>query len=133
MWRDFSASNLKSRLRMRIVNLEHDSLRWKLPPSARATGLPICLVREWKNCGTNRNSRDRRVHKANTSVVIRHCHSLAEYEEGVRIEQLIWGGDITVPAPIFVVADHTGGQVLGAFDGEKMVGLTLALAGIRGS
>jgi predicted GNAT superfamily acetyltransferase len=73
------------------------------------------------------------VHKANTSVVIRHCHSLAEYEEGVRIEQLIWGGDITVPAPIFVVADHTGGQVLGAFDGEKMVGLTLALAGIRGS
>jgi predicted GNAT superfamily acetyltransferase len=65
-------------------------------------------------------------------IEIRHCHLLAEFEEGVRIEQLIWGEDITVPAPIFVVADHTGGQVLGAFDGHKMVGVTLALAGFRG-
>jgi predicted GNAT superfamily acetyltransferase len=65
-------------------------------------------------------------------IKIRHCHSLAEFEEGVRIERLIWGEEITVPAPIFVVADHTGGQVLGAFDGNKMVGVTLALAGFRG-
>ena len=32
---------------------------------------------------------------------------------------------------MFVVAAHTGGQVLGAFDGERMVGYTLALAGLR--
>ena len=44
----------------------------------------------------------------------------------------IWGEDIAVPSPIFVVAHHTGGQVLGAFDGDKMVGFTLALAAIRG-
>ncbi len=65
-------------------------------------------------------------------IEIRHCHSLAEFEEGVSLERTIWGEEITVPAPIFVVADHTGGQVLGAFDGDKMVGVTLALAGIRG-
>ncbi|MGA8145147.1 MAG: hypothetical protein WB987_14775 [Candidatus Acidiferrales bacterium] len=67
------------------------------------------------------------------AIEIRHCHSLAEYEEGGRLERLIWGEEITVPTPIFVVADHTGGQVLGAFDGTKMVGLTLALAGFRSS
>jgi predicted GNAT superfamily acetyltransferase len=66
-------------------------------------------------------------------IEIRHCHSLAEFEDGVRLERTIWGEEITVPVPIFVVADHTGGQVLGAFDGNKMVGVTLALAGFRGS
>jgi len=66
-------------------------------------------------------------------IQIRHCHSLVEFAEGERIERQIWGEDITVPTPIFVVADHTGGQVLGAYDGDKMVGMTLALAGIRGS
>ena len=70
--------------------------------------------------------------KISRDIEVRHCHSLAEFEEGVGIERLIWGEEITVPAPIFVVADHTGGQVLGAFDGNKMVGVTLALAGFRG-
>ncbi len=32
---------------------------------------------------------------------------------------------------MFVVASLTGGQVLGAFDGEKMVGYTLAVMGLR--
>ncbi len=69
----------------------------------------------------------------NDSIEIRHCHALEEFEAGVRLEQIIWGEAITVPAPIFVVADHTGGQVLGAFDGKKLVGMTLALAGFRSS
>src|ERR1700730_14479766 len=66
-------------------------------------------------------------------IEIRQCHSLDEFEEGVRLERVIWGEEITVPAPIFVVADHTGGQVIGAFDGEKLAGMTLALAGFRGT
>lgn len=73
-----------------------------------------------------------RTGEVSREIEIRHCHSLAEFEEGVRIERTIWGEEITVPVPIFVVADHTGGQVLGAFDGDKMVGVTLALAGFRG-
>ena len=48
-------------------------------------------------------------------IEIRQCHSLDEFEDGVRLERVIWGEEITVPAPIFVVADHTGGQVLGRF------------------
>lgn len=66
-------------------------------------------------------------------IEIRHCHSLAEYDDCVRIELATWGESISVPAPIFVVAHHTGGQVLGAFDGAKLIGCTLALAGVRNS
>jgi predicted GNAT superfamily acetyltransferase len=65
-------------------------------------------------------------------IEIRHCHSLAEYDECVRLERSTWGEDITVPAAIFVVAHHSGGQVLGAFDGGQIIGFTLALAGLRG-
>lgn len=62
---------------------------------------------------------------------IRHCASIPEYEECVRVEHATWGEDISVPSAIFVVAHHTGGQVLGAFDRGKMIGFTLALAGVK--
>jgi len=68
---------------------------------------------------------------AAAGVEIRHCRSLAEYEECLRLEQITWGTGILVPTAIFVVAQETGGQILGAFDGKKMVGFTLALAGIH--
>ena len=68
-----------------------------------------------------------------TEIEIRHCHSLAEYNECVHLEQSTWGEDITVPAAIFVVAHHSGGQILGAFDGRQIIGFTLALAGLRGA
>lgn len=64
-------------------------------------------------------------------IEIRHCTSLDEYEECVRLESLTWGKVIPVPSVIYVVAHHTGGQVLGAFDGGKLAGFTLALAGAR--
>ena len=35
-------------------------------------------------------------------IEIRQCHSLDEFEEGVRLERVIWGEEITVPAPIFL-------------------------------
>ena len=67
-----------------------------------------------------------------SDIEIRHCESLAEYDECVKLELLTWGEHITVPSAIFVVAHHTGGQILGAFDGKRMIGFTLALAGTRG-
>jgi predicted GNAT superfamily acetyltransferase len=71
---------------------------------------------------------------ASPPVEIRHCTTLTEFEDCLRLEHEVWGwgDDITVPVPLFVVAHHTGGQVLGAFDGTKMVGFTLALSGARG-
>jgi predicted GNAT superfamily acetyltransferase len=66
-------------------------------------------------------------------IEIRHCHSLAEYDECVRLERDTWGEHLTVPAAIFVVAQHSGGQVLGAFEEGKIIGFTMALAGLRGA
>jgi predicted GNAT superfamily acetyltransferase len=64
-------------------------------------------------------------------IEVRHCATLAEYAACVRLEHLTWGGEIAVPSAVFVVAHHTGGQVLGAFQGAEMVGFTLAFAGVR--
>ncbi len=64
---------------------------------------------------------------------VRHCHGLGEFEDCLELQRRVWGGaDIElVPLPLFVVAAETGGQVLGAFAGETLLGFTLALAGVR--
>lgn len=66
-------------------------------------------------------------------IVVRKCAGLEEYQGCVALEKEIWGEeDLEVePVTLFVVAEQTGGQVLGAFDGKRMVGFTLALAGYR--
>src|SRR6202453_641962 len=62
---------------------------------------------------------------------VRHCSKLAEYEECVRLERAVWGEAIAVPSALFVVAHHTGGQVVGAFHEGEMAGFALALAAMR--
>jgi predicted GNAT superfamily acetyltransferase len=64
-------------------------------------------------------------------IQIRPLHSLAEFDECVRIQKLTWGRDILVPSAIFVVGEHTGGLTHGAFDGNQMIGFAMALAGFR--
>src|ERR1700677_2536268 len=72
-----------------------------------------------------------RVHWCPNPIKTRHCNTLAEFEKCVQLERVIWGEQITVPAAIFVVARHTGGHILGAFDSGELIGFTLALAGDR--
>ncbi len=64
-------------------------------------------------------------------IEVRLCHTLPEYEDCLRLEQITWGTGILVPTAIFVVAQETGGQIIGAFDKNEMVGFTLALAAIH--
>jgi predicted GNAT superfamily acetyltransferase len=64
-------------------------------------------------------------------IEIRPCSSVAEFAECVRIEHAIWGETVAVPVPIFVVTQHSGGQVIGAFQNGKMVGFTLAFTALR--
>ena len=70
-------------------------------------------------------------------IEVRPCHGLVEFDACVELQRRVWrGADLeTVPLPLFVVAEEAGGQVLGAFagspEGEKLVGFTLALAGVR--
>jgi len=71
------------------------------------------------------------------TLQIRQCASHEDLRTCVRLQRQIWGfqdEDLT-PAAIFVVAQHTGGHVLCAFDGDEPVGFTLAFsaehAGLR--
>ena len=66
-------------------------------------------------------------------IAVRKCSALEEFHACVKLQQEIWGeADLEIePSTMFVVAAMTGGQVLGAFDGEKLVGFTLAVVGVR--
>jgi predicted GNAT superfamily acetyltransferase len=66
-------------------------------------------------------------------ILVRPLHDLDDFHAAVNIERAVWKADDIdlVPIPLFVVAAETGGQVFGAFDGSKMVGFTLAIAGWR--
>ncbi|MGA2421737.1 MAG: GNAT family N-acetyltransferase [Candidatus Acidiferrum sp.] len=66
-------------------------------------------------------------------AVIRNCYDLAEFYACVALQREIWGEEPleVEPATMFVVAAHTGGQVIGAFDGDELVGFVLAVAGVR--
>ena len=68
---------------------------------------------------------------ARVPITVRHCSTLEEYEECERLQLVTWGADQVVPLPLFVVARETGGQTLGAFAGNQMVGFTLGLLGVH--
>jgi len=66
-------------------------------------------------------------------IVVRACQRLDEFRACVALQREIWGeADLElVPDTIFVVAEHTGGQILGAFDGQRLIGFTLSMPGVR--
>ena len=68
-------------------------------------------------------------------IIVRKCESLDEFHRCVDLQREIWGeADLEVePATMFVVAAHTGGEVLGAFDGDRLIGYTLAVVGLKGT
>jgi predicted GNAT superfamily acetyltransferase len=67
------------------------------------------------------------------AVVIRSCQSLSEIQECMILQQETWGfSDLeTVPLRLFVVAQKIGGQVIGAFSGDLLLGYALAFPGWR--
>src|SRR2546429_1906031 len=67
-------------------------------------------------------------------IVVRKCESLDEFHHCVDLQREVWGeADLEVePATMFVVAAHTGGEGLGAFDGDRLGGFTLPGVGLRG-
>src|SRR6202166_2205780 len=68
-----------------------------------------------------------------SNIVIRMCQTLKELHLCVALHREIWQeADLEIePVTAFVVAANTGGQVLGAFDGERLAGYTLAVVGLR--
>ncbi len=66
-------------------------------------------------------------------IEVRELSEHAELAEAVRLQKLIWGFEEIdlLPLRLFVVATKVGGQVLGAFDGPRMVGFCLCIPGVK--
>jgi predicted GNAT superfamily acetyltransferase len=67
-------------------------------------------------------------------ITIRECKGREEFEACVRLQKEVWRFDDAdlVPLRMFVVAESTGGQIMGAFNDGELVGYALAVAGTRG-
>src|ERR1700726_463175 len=67
------------------------------------------------------------------SVLLRRCHGIEEFRACVALQKEVWNFTDAelVPLRMFVVADKVGGQVMGAFDGNVMVGFALSVPGTR--
>lgn len=71
--------------------------------------------------------------EAASEIEIHQLNKLGEFAEVVRLQREIWGfQDVELlPQRLFVVASKIGGQVLGAFDGGKMVAFCLCIPGLK--
>lgn len=61
--------------------------------------------------------------------------TFAEYDEAVEVQRQVWGFDDVeiVPSRFFLIAGDVGGQAIGAFDGDRMVGFCFAIPGLKAS
>jgi predicted GNAT superfamily acetyltransferase len=66
-------------------------------------------------------------------IVIRVIKEHEEFQETVSLQREVWGFSETdiVPTRLMTVSTHIGGLVLGAYDGEEMIGFSLALPGVK--
>jgi predicted GNAT superfamily acetyltransferase len=67
------------------------------------------------------------------NIRIASLHDLDQFQSCVDLQVAVWGyaeGDL-IPRRMFLLADRIGGQVLGAFDGEKIIAFAMALPGFR--
>src|SRR5260370_21232914 len=85
---------------------------------------------------TGQSSRTRRRGEERVSaatVELRRCHGIEEFRACVALQKEVWNFTDAelVPLRMFVDADKVGGQVMGAFDGDLMVGFALSVPGTR--
>jgi len=68
-----------------------------------------------------------------TSLTYRDLTSLGDFARVVELEQEIWGPGYTdpVPLPILAITVKRGAVLIGAFDGERMIGFVYSLPGLR--
>ena len=68
-----------------------------------------------------------------TQIRIAPVTTLAHFESCVDVQLQVWGysdGDL-IPKRVFIVASRIGGQVIGAFAGDALIGFAMSLPGYR--
>ena len=68
------------------------------------------------------------------ALPVRNCTELDEFRACVALQKEVWGfaDNELVPLRIFSLAPKIGGQVIGAWDGEALVGFAFSIPGTRG-
>ena len=66
-------------------------------------------------------------------IEVAALYTQPEFKTAVDLQREIWGfaENELLPVRLFVVATKIGGQALGAFDGERMIGFCLAIPGLK--
>jgi predicted GNAT superfamily acetyltransferase len=70
---------------------------------------------------------------AGTEVILRECQGFDELDACVNLQVETWGyndGDV-IPRRLFTVAQRIGGQVIGAFNHQEMIGFAMSLPGVK--
>jgi predicted GNAT superfamily acetyltransferase len=78
-------------------------------------------------------SRGEGVTEQGSEIRIAPVTELRDFEQCVDVQLAVWGysdGDL-IPKRVFIVAKAIGGQVIGAFAGEKLVGFSMSIPGYR--
>jgi len=67
------------------------------------------------------------------TITFRDLTTFGEFAQVVELERQIWGPgyDDVVPVPILAVSLLRGGILIGAFDGDRMIGFVYSMAGIK--
>ena len=79
---------------------------------------------------------EQRVHpkmEERTTAVIRGLTEFDEFDQCVELQNLVWSYEATemMSQKVFLLASRIGGQVLGAYAGEELVGYAMSLPGVR--
>ena len=66
-------------------------------------------------------------------IIIRECNGIGELNACVALQKEVWRFDDVdlIPLRMFVVSQKIGGQVIGAFDGQELVGFAFSIPGSR--
>lgn len=66
-------------------------------------------------------------------ITIRKCNGIDEFRACVALQKEVWRFDDIdlVPLRMFVVSEKVGGQTIGAFDGDALVGFVFSIPGTR--
>lgn len=67
------------------------------------------------------------------SIVIRKCNGIEEFRACVALQKEVWQCEDAelVPLRMFVVAERVGGQIIGAFERNSLVGFVFSVPGTR--
>src|SRR5882757_2866657 len=86
--------------------------------------------------GEERRQRATEIMNANpqSNIQIMPLTTLEHFKRCVVLQIEVWDysdGDV-IPRRVFIVAQRIGGQVIGAFEGDTLVGFAMSLPGYRG-